>query len=288
MTPLTLIAGVVLSVLGGIVRIRAWHGAMATVAPDIRYRDVVAAHLGGAGFNGIIPAHGGDAVKLALVKRRAKDARVGRLLGSLAPPAACEATLTALLVAWALATGVLGTPSPGQIPLPLVGAAAALAAGVLWLLAKRAPRLLRDVRAGMTALRRPRELFTHVAPWVLVARMIRLTAIGCFLLAVGLPATLTGMVLVMAIQGGVGSTGPASAPVRVAVLMTSLPAAVGVGSIHFETAAALIGATQVAVMVTNLSISVVVLAITLKTASPKRLIRYCREHIAAARASAGT
>src|SRR5438128_1123666 len=83
-----------------------------------------------------------------------------------APRAAVEATLTALLLAWALATGVLETPSlPGQIPLPLVGAAAAIAAGLLWLLARKAPRLLRDVRAGMTTLRHPRAMAVGVLPW---------------------------------------------------------------------------------------------------------------------------
>src|SRR3954453_7194149 len=128
MTALPLVAGVVLSVLGGVVRMRAWHATVVDVAPDLRYRDVVAAHLGGAGFNGILPAHGGDAVKLALLKRRAPDVRFGQLLGSLAPPAALEALLTALLLVWALGTGVLGAPSPGPIPLPLVGAAAAIAA----------------------------------------------------------------------------------------------------------------------------------------------------------------
>ena len=220
-----LLAGVALSVLGGVVRMRAWHAALAGTAPAVRYRDVVVAHLGGAGFNGVIPAHGGDAVKLALLKRRVPEARFGRLLGSLAPPAAIEALVTALLLAWALATGILGAPSPGQIPLPLVGAAAAVAAGLLWLLARKAPRLLRDVRAGMAALQRPGELGRDVAPWVLVARVFRLTAIACFLAAVGLPATLTGLLVVMAIQGGVGSSGPASAAVRIAVLTATLPAA---------------------------------------------------------------
>src|SRR4051795_13497299 len=170
MSALPLIAGVLLSVLGGVIRIRAWHGAMSAVAPEVRYRDVVHAHLGGAGFNGIIPAHGGDAIKLALLKRRAPGARIGGLLGSLAPPAAIEAMITALVLVWALSTGVLGTPSPGQIPLPLVGAGLAVAAGLLWLLARKAPRLLRDVRSGMAALRRPGLLARQVAPWVLVAR----------------------------------------------------------------------------------------------------------------------
>lgn len=281
MSALPLFAGIALSVLGGIVRVRAWHAAMALVAPEVRYRDVVLAHLGGAGFNGIVPAHGGDAVKLALVKRRAPQAPIGRLLGSLAPPAAVEALLTALLLAWALSTGVLGTPSPGQIPLPLVGAAAAVAAAVLWLLARRAPALLKDVRSGMRALRRPSALATDIAPSVLAARAIRLVAIACFLAAVGLPYTLAGVLLVMAVQGGVGSTGPASAPVRIAVLSASLPAAIGIQSVSVQTAAELIGATQVSTMVANLAISIVVLAVTLRTTSPRRVWGYCRHNMRA-------
>jgi uncharacterized membrane protein len=283
MTAAPLVAGVALCIVGGIVRMRAWHAALAETAPEVRYRDVVVAHLGGAGFNGIIPAHGGDAVKLGLLKRRAPEVRFGRLLGSLAPPASVEALLTALLLAWALGTGVLETPSAGQIPLPLVGAAAAIAAGVLWLLARKAPRLLRDVRSGMAALRRPRQLGRAVVPWVVAARVFRLGAIACFLTSVGLPATLTGVLVVMAIQGGVGTSGPASAPVRIAVLSASLPAAIGVHSVSFQTAATLIGAAQVGPMVANLAISVVVLGITLRTASPRRVARYCRENIKAVR-----
>src|SRR4051794_33151455 len=106
MTAVPLVAGVVLSVLGGIVRVKAWHrSAAAACAPaPVRYRDVVAAHLGGAGFSGLIPMRGGDAVKLALLKRRTERAPFGLLLGSLGPPAALEALLTAFLLVWALST----------------------------------------------------------------------------------------------------------------------------------------------------------------------------------------
>lgn len=274
MATLPLVAAVLLTVIGGVVRIRAWHGAMADVAPEVRYRDVVIAHLGGAGFNGVLPVHGGDAIKLALVKRRVPQARIGGLLGTLAPPAAVEALLTALLLVWALATGVLGTPSPGQIPLPLVGAAAALAAGALWVLARKAPRLLRDVRAGMTALRHPRELAMRVAPWVIMARFVRLGALLCFMAAVGVPATIAGALLVMAVQGGVGTGGPASAAVRIAVLAASLPVVTGGGNVSIATAAKLIGATQVGPLIANLAISVCVLGATLRTASPRRVLAF--------------
>jgi hypothetical protein len=276
MTAAPLVAGIVLTILGGVIRMRAWHAALADIAPSTRYRDVVVAHLGGAGFNGLIPAHGGDAVKLALLKRRVPDAPFGQLLGSLAPPAALEALLTALLLAWAVATGVVEVPSPEAIPLPIVGAAAATAAGLLWILARKAPKLLRDVRAGMAALRRPAELFRQVAPWVVVARLFRLAAIACFLAAVGLPATIAGVLVVMAVQGGVGSSGPASAPVRIAVLSASLPAVLGVHAVSLQTATTLIGAMQVCPMVANLAMSLVVLGITLRTTSPRKVVGYCR------------
>ena len=275
MSVVPLLAGVALCVVGGMVRVRAWQAALADTTPSVRYRDVLAAHLGGAGFNGIIPAHGGDAVKLALLKRRRPEARFGQLLGSLAPPAAVEALVTAFLLAWAIATGLLGTPSlPGQIPLPLVGAAAAVAAGVLWLLARKAPRLLRDVRSGMTALRRPGELFRSICPWIVAARVIRLAAIGCFLAAVGLPATIAGVLVVMAIQGGVGSSGLASAAVRIAVLTASLPAALGGHDVSVETATTLIAAAQAGPMIANLTISVIVLGLTLRTVSPRRVLAF--------------
>src|SRR5437763_4918320 len=233
MTAAPLGVGVGLCVLAGLVRVRAWFAAVRDACPgaSIRYRDVVAAHLGGAGFNGIIPAHGGDAIKLGLLKRRFPETRFALLLGSLGPPAAVEATCTALLLLWALAGGRVGAPSPGQIPLPLVGGGAALAAVALWLFARRdagrSARILRDVRRGLAVLRRPQLLVRHVVPWVLAARAIRLVAIACFLTAVGLPVTLAGLLVVMMVQSGVGSVGPASTPMRIAVLSASLPAAIG-------------------------------------------------------------
>jgi hypothetical protein len=138
----------------------------------------------------------------------------------------------------------------------------------------------------MAALRRPGELAREIAPWVLAARVLRLCAIACFLAAVGLPATLTGLLVVMAIQGGVGSSGPASAAMRIAVLTASLPAAIGVHAVSVETATKLIAATQLAPMIANLAISVTVLGLTLRTASPRKVFGYCRHTLNAHRAPA--
>src|SRR4051794_41668111 len=117
MTAAPLVAGIVLTILGGVIRMRAWHAALADIAPSTRYRDVVVAHLGGAGFNGLVPAHGGDAVKLALLKRRVAEGRFGQLLGSLAPPAAVEGPLAPPPVA--LGPGPRGPETPAGRPSPL-------------------------------------------------------------------------------------------------------------------------------------------------------------------------
>jgi hypothetical protein len=278
--------GVVLSIVSGVVRMRAWYWSVADAVPadggaapgaGIRYRDVVVAHLAGAGFNGLLPVHGGDAIKVGLLKRRRPEVPFSVILGSLAPPAAVEALCTSLLLVWALSIGVVDTDGPGQIPLPLVGGAAALAAGVLWLLARRTPRVLRGVRRGMEALRRPKLLITGVVPWIVAARVMRLGALACFLAAVGLPVTVAGALVVMTVQGGVGSFGPATTPMKVAVLTAALPAALGVAHVGFADAAALMAGYPLVVTGASLVVSVVFLGIALRTASPRRLLRHGRE-----------
>jgi hypothetical protein len=277
MTVVPFAVGLVLSVLAGVVRVRAWHRAVVHACPGqcVRYRDVIVAHLGGAGLNGLVPAHAGDAVKLGLLKRRAPGAPFGVLLGTFAPPAVVEAGLTALLIGWAASTGVLEPPSFGQLPLPVIAAVAAAAAVMAVVLAKRAPAVLQDLRRGLEGVWHPRLLLGGVAPWLVAARLIRLGAIVCFMAAVGLPATLAGALLVMAIQGGVGAGGAASTPVRVAVLAASLPVLTG-QAVSMHTVAALVG-TQLAVSLVNLAISFGVVALILGTASPRRLAGHLRD-----------
>jgi hypothetical protein len=283
-TVLPFVLGLALSVLAGIVRVRAWYRAVVHACPGrrIRYRDVVVAHLGGAGLNGLVVAHAGDAVKLGLVKRRAPDTPFGLLVGTFAPPALVEAALTALLIAWSVSAGLLAPPPLGRLPLPVIAAVAAAAAVLLVVLARRAPGVVRDLRRGMAGVRDARLLLTGVAPWLVVARMVRLGAILCFMAAVGLPATLAGALLVMAIQGGIGAGGAASTPVRAAVLAASLPIVAG-QAVSMETVVALVG-TQFAVSLVNLTISFVVVALILGTASPRRVADHFREAVARIRA----
>ena len=271
-----LVLGLVLAVVAGVVRVVGWHRVVAAACPGcgVRYRDVLMAHLGGAGLNGFIPAHGGDVVKVALLKRRAREAPLGLLAGSLAPPAAAEALLTALLVLWAVTSGFFVVPAAGELPLPLLAVGAVIVVAIVVVVARRAPGVVRDVARGMTALRRPRLMLTGVFPWLLAARALRLAAIACFMAAVGLPVVVSGALLVMAVQGGVGSIGPATTPMRVAFLTASLPAVLGI-DVSLATATALMG-TQLAVSGVNLAISIVAVGASIGTTSPRVVWRYCR------------
>ena len=83
----------------------------------LRERDVQMAYLAGAGLNAIIPARGGDVVKLALVKRHIPNARWSTLVATFVPETLFETLFGAALVGWMLARGFLPIPNQlGEIP----------------------------------------------------------------------------------------------------------------------------------------------------------------------------
>ena len=77
----------------------------------------MAAYLAGAGLNGIIPARGGDIVKLWLVHRRIEGARYPTLAATFVPETSSRRCSASALVVWALARGFLPVPtSTGELP----------------------------------------------------------------------------------------------------------------------------------------------------------------------------
>src|SRR3954447_7110758 len=93
----------VLQLLAGVVRVRAWFHVIRDSWPEarerVRYRDVVLAHLGGVGWNALLPAHTGDAAKVVILNERMPRRRLAFLAGTTVPPGVVEAALTVLLVA---------------------------------------------------------------------------------------------------------------------------------------------------------------------------------------------
>jgi lysylphosphatidylglycerol synthase-like protein len=229
--PRWLAAGVGLYFLSQTVRTRGWFTILRAAYPDastLRARDVALAYLTGAGLNALIPARGGDLVKLSMVRRRIPGARYPTLAATFVPETLFETFVGIALVGWALAMGFLPVPtSTGSLPevdvslvvahpFATTAALGALAAGILWL----ARRVGRQVRQGLAILHTPRLFITGVASWQALARLIRLGSFAAFMAAFALPVTPSTVVLVMAAQGAgrIIPLAPASAGLRLAML----------------------------------------------------------------------
>ncbi|HEY2601801.1 MAG TPA: lysylphosphatidylglycerol synthase transmembrane domain-containing protein [Thermoleophilaceae bacterium] len=307
LNPWWLLVGIVLYELSQVVRTRGWFNILRAAYPDspeLRGRDVAGAYLVGAGVNTIIPARGGDFLKLFLVHRRLPKARYSTLIASFGPEALPEMVLSAGLLIWALTHGFLPVPvSANELPEfdvsfamvhPLVTAAALAACSVaLFALVRfgrrRSRGLTAHLRQGCEILRTPRHFILGVGGWQALSRVIRLAAMICFMEAVGLPLTVDTAILVMAAQsaGRIIPFAPVSAGLRVAMLAYGFPALtdqpVDVASITSFWFTA--GAVH---LIGGLLIATGVLCATFGTISPRKAVaalRYARVQAAAAAAA---
>src|SRR5262245_7484955 len=108
--------GLGLSLALQLVRAHAWTNALRAAYPDGRVPEtrVVGAFLVGAGLNGIMPARGGDAVKIVLAKRSIENANYPSIISSFGALAPFDAVLGALVLIYAFTHGLL--PQPPSIP----------------------------------------------------------------------------------------------------------------------------------------------------------------------------
>ena len=192
---------------------RAWRNVVQAAYPrtNVRWRSVYGAYVAGVGVNAILPARGGDVLKLYLLKHRVKGSSYPTLASTLLVDTLFDAVIASLLVAWALAFGFL----PGLDVLPrlpsidwlylfqhpqlaaAVGIALALAVlvGLMW-----GSRKVRDfwarVRQGFAILREPRDYLRYVALWNAVDWCLRLASVFFFLRAFGLPSGTQDVALV--------------------------------------------------------------------------------------------
>jgi glycosyltransferase 2 family protein len=194
-------------------RTRAWRNIVQAAYPEanVRWRSVYGSYVAGVGVNAIVPARGGDVLKLYLLKHRVEGSAYPTLGATLIVDTLFDTVLATALVAWALAFGFL--PGLNVIPrlppidwlylfqhprLGLVVAALLLVSillGLTW-----GSRKVKDfgdrVRQGFTILREPREYLQHVALWDAVDWSLRLASVYFFLLAFGLPGGAQNVALV--------------------------------------------------------------------------------------------
>jgi hypothetical protein len=282
-------AGLV-QLLAAVVRVRGWWHVIRKTRPEwceLRYRDVALAQVGGMGWNAVLPARAGDAVKIALVNRRLSERHLAALTATLVPTGLVEALFTVILVIWLLLAGVVSAATlhsalPQRTTALIVGAAVCVALVAAVVFRRRLGKLVRDVRSGLATLGHPRILATKVLPWQLAGRVLRLLAFALVLTAAGLPFGFAPALALMALQGATPSAGAAATAARIGLLSLIL-AKTGAGDVSAKHVAEVLGEAYGITSVMNLAASAGVIAWELRTLSPRRVFAYARTALRSAR-----
>jgi uncharacterized membrane protein YbhN (UPF0104 family) len=201
-----------------VVRIRGWFNILRAAYPratELRYRHVLQAYFAGSGLNAVVPARGGDVMKLYLAKRAVPDANYATLAATLVVETLFDSVAASALLLWALTLGVL----PGLHVLPDLPSVdwtwalrhprlAAVVAGILavglaiafvWL-RRRVDEFRRRVARGFAIFRPPRRYVLRVATWQAASWVLRIASVWWFLRAFDLPATVHNALLVQVVQ----------------------------------------------------------------------------------------
>ena len=286
-----LAAGTILYFVAQAVRTRGWYTILRAAYPgatDLRAGHVARAYLAGAGVNAIVPARGGDVIKLAMVHRRIAGSRYPTLAATFVPDALCEAAFGAALVAWALANGLVPVPTAnGELPAvdvslvvnhPITSALVATGAtAVGWLLVRR---LRAPLRQGAAILGTPRRFFAGVVSWQALARLIRLGSLAAFMAAFALPVTAATVVLVMAAQGGgrILPLAPASAGLRLAMLSYGFVEVTG-HQVDIAAITAFTFGVGAVLALAGLVLALTIIAGEFGTLSPRRVLAIARQRV---------
>ncbi len=213
-------------------RVPAWRAIVRASYPGLKVprRTIFGAYLAGVGVNAIVPARGGDLLKLYLVKHRVPDTTYPTLGATLIVETLFDSVVAGGILIWALTIGVL--PSLSVLPhlpqvdwsWPLRHKREALVIGAVWLVVlalfavigiRRARAFKARVRQGFAILGDRVRFVRDVVGWQSLSWVFRFASVYFFLEAFRVPATLHNALLVLVVQslstllpftpGGVGT-----------------------------------------------------------------------------------
>jgi uncharacterized membrane protein YbhN (UPF0104 family) len=185
----------VLHVANHVLRSLAWRNVLAAAYPSSRIPllAVLSAYALGVALNALLPARGGDAVKIAVLRTRIEGSKVATIAASMSVITLFDLTAATLLVLGVGLTGSLAfAPRPPDIGASTwigVGALVLLAAGAALALGHARLRALwADVRVGGAILRTPSRYAVRVVLVQAGAWLCRIGVVLCLLAAFGLHA----------------------------------------------------------------------------------------------------
>jgi uncharacterized membrane protein YbhN (UPF0104 family) len=213
-------------------RAPAWRNIIRAAYPEVTIprRSVLGAYLAGVGVNAIVPARGGDVLRLYLVRHKIGETSYPTLGATLIVETLLDTVIAGGILVWALTIGVLpGLDVLPHLPQvdwswPLRHKREAAIIGIVWLVVlilfvviavKRVREFKQRVRQGFAILGTPGRYATQVATWQIASWGFRVASVYFFLEAFRVPATLHNALLVLVVQslstlfpftpGGVGT-----------------------------------------------------------------------------------
>jgi uncharacterized membrane protein YbhN (UPF0104 family) len=198
---------------------RAWRNIIKAAYPDrpVRWRQMFGAYVAGTGVNALIPARGGDVVRLFLAKRRIEGSTYTTLVSTSLLQTLFDMVIAGCFVLWALTqhvlpgVDVLKSPSLPSLDygwafrhptagLILFGLLLLFGTALVAWIAEHVDRFKAKVAQGFAAFRDRSYYLRRVVLWQLVDWTLRLVAVFFFLRAFGIPATLHNALLVQVSQ----------------------------------------------------------------------------------------
>jgi uncharacterized protein (TIRG00374 family) len=196
---------------------RAWRNTIAAAYPEqrVRWRSIYAAYLAGVGVNAVIPARGGDVVRLYLAHRAVPTATYTTLTSTYVVMSIFDTTMSLAVFGYALTLGVL--PSIHSLPhLPsfdfswlfrhrgvssvvIVGLLVGLTALAVWI-HWRIADFRQHFGQAFRVLRPRTRYLRRVALWQACDWSLRFAMIWCFLGAFHVPQTARNVLLVQVTQ----------------------------------------------------------------------------------------
>jgi uncharacterized protein (TIRG00374 family) len=264
----------------------AWRAIVKAAYPGVKLklRTAFGAYAAGVGVNAVVPARGGDAVKLYLLKQRLPGASYATLAPTLAVETLFDFVVAAALLIWALSLGVLPTKQVySRIPavdwtflvrhdrltLAVLGILAVGLVGVLFWARRRWRRFRANVAQGFAILGDRRRFVRGVIVPQAISWVFRIGGLYFFLEAFGVRATLHNALLAQVVDslatlfpatpGGAGTKqGLIVFAFRHQALSASLVLAFSVGM-------------NIALVVENLAVGLLCMALMARTLSLRQL-----------------
>ncbi|MDP2712415.1 MAG: lysylphosphatidylglycerol synthase transmembrane domain-containing protein [Solirubrobacteraceae bacterium] len=288
---LSLLIGATAFVIYLSLRARGFFNSLRAAYPDapIQYRRIWGAYIAAYGFNNVIPARGGDVVKLFLVKRSVPNSSYPAVGAAVCVEAVFDAVMAVFILTFAFSQGVFPKPPdfanlnafdlsffaahPRFTLFLMTALAIAVLVGVA-LLSQRVKAFWARVRQGLTILSdRPRYL-REVFAWQFAGWCFRFTAFWFLLEAFNIGGSVQNVLLVLGVNAvaAVVPFTPGGAGVQQALLVK-----VFAGTAAGATVAAYSVGQQIVIAVTTLAVGFFALATIFRIHSFKEAIRLGKE-----------